>query len=687
MGRDAIYVNQLNAGECGVACLNAVLAARGVSGFLNRARYERLISAEGSTLLDIKRMAEAEGMTCQAHFVELDELAKLPLPAVLHWNFNHYVVLLEIGERYVIFDPAVGRMRLDAEQFSASFTGYCLVFPDKPARTSWVPTLPRLRLPDLVVLPTFALSAVVSLLTVLLAAFPGLLFRFLNASAIEIIALLVVVAFAGVAFIRYLCAQMIAGMLARAADAAGRRERARITERFEQIPFHVAEGAEGDEVAGVLSKRLANVDRVLRLRMDQPVSLFLIAVVLTALVYFSPVLAVIAVGASIITAATRLFLQRRQEMDANYAKSVTGWAQAVLQENLRHADTLRSSGTGAQRFSLWRGRDDHFRVLQMDGAIKREGVEQLAELIRAAAYLGFSFFNVFAVVRGVYGWPVMISVAALFHVLFDAVVRLTAARAELARIERDNLALDTLFPVSDEAAKTASGQFVTPEDQEVALSLEGVSFRRNRGARPIFENLDLAVRKGERIAIVGRSGAGKSTLVKMLAGLYPADQGRVGRAAEVGEKEALFLFQEMAVFKGSILENVTNFAAEADEARAWEALDKIGLRAVVQGLPLKLETVVSPRGPLSSGQLQRLPLARAIYLRPKLLVMDESTSHLDADTEAKTMLALCEVIPTIVYVGHRPGILTLMDRVLVLEAGGLKRLAKPMPAAAAAVRA
>ncbi|MFT4254673.1 MAG: ATP-binding cassette domain-containing protein [Caulobacter sp.] len=685
MSKAATYINQINAGECGAACLNTVLTMRGAPGFLNKARYERLISAEGSTLLDIKKMAEAEGATCEAHFVELDALAKLPLPAILHWNFNHFVVLLEIGSRYVVFDPAVGRMRLDAEQFSASFTGYCLVFPGKGA-TAPSPPRPPLRLPSAMVAPTLLLSAAISGLTILLAAFPGLLFRFLNASSVLLMALLAASAFAGVALIRFLCTHLMTDMLGRTVDAAGRRERAEITERFARIPFLIGEAADTDEITGVLSRRLGNIDRLLRLRMEQPVAAFLIVAATIALICFSPPLAAIALGAAGAACAAKLLLQKRHEMDANTAKSATGWAHAVLQENLRHADTLRSSGAGAQRFELWRGRDDHFRVLQLQGAMQREGTEHLADLIRSVAYLGFSLTNVLAVVTGVYGWPVMVSLAALFHLLFDAVLKLAAALAEQARIEQENLALDTLFPATAEAG--APPAFAPPQDPDVAMSLDRVAFRRRKGARPVFENLSLEVRKGERIAIMGRSGAGKSTLVKLLAGLYPADEGVVGRAADITEKDALFLFQDLAVFKGSILENVSNFSSEADEARAWEALDRVGLRPVVQGLPLKLETVVSPRGPLSSGQLQRLSLARAVYLRPRLLVMDESTSHLDADTEARVMQALREVVPTIIYVGHRPGILNLMDRVLVLEAEGLKRLSKqPNPVVNAAVRA
>lgn len=687
MTRATTYVNQINAGECGAACLNTVLALRGAPDFLNKARYERLISAEGVTLLDIKRMAEAEGLACEAHFVEPEALEKLPLPAILHWNFNHFVVLLEGGSRYILFDPAVGRMRLTPEQFSSSFTGYCLVFPGQDARPARLPSLP-LRAPSPTVLPTLVLSAVVSVLTTLLACFPGLLFRFLNANAIALLGLLLAAAFAGVALLRFLCARLMTDLMGRTADAEGRRERAEVTERFTRIPFYVAESADAEEVASVLSRRLANIDRLLRLKADGPTAAFQIVASIIALTCFSPALAAIALAAAGLACTTRLLMQRRQELEANTTKSATGWAQIVLQENLRHADTLRSSGAGAQRFDLWRGRDEHFRTLLLQGAMNREGTDHIADFIRAATYLGFTFVNVFAVVTSAYGWPVMITMAALFHMLFDSVTRLVGGRVEQERVERENLALDTLFPSQATASQEAEkATFAQPQDPDVALGLDRVTFRRRKGARPVFENLSLEIRKGERVAIVGRSGVGKSTLVKMLAGLYPSDTGVVSRAAQIGENGALFLFQDLAVFRGSILENVSNFSTEADEARAWEALDKVGLGAAVKNLPLKLETVVTPTGPLSSGQLQRLSLARAIYLRPRLLVMDESTAHLDAETEARVMHALCEAIPTIIYVGHRPGILSQMDRIFALEADGLKRLSKPPPVASAAVRA
>jgi len=203
------------------------------------------------------------------------------------------------------------------------------------------------------------------------------------------------------------------------------------------------------------------------------------------------------------------------------------------------------------------------------------------------------------------------------------------------------------------------------------LRLDGVGFAYS-GASPLFENISLTLRRGDRTAIIGPSGGGKSTLLRLGAGLMGPIRGGV---LSGGAWRVAYVPQETALLEDSVLENIL-FGLEAeDEARVWEALSLVRLDGLVRRMPEGLATRVGDNGvKLSGGQRQRLGIARALYRRPDLLLLDEATSALDRDTERAVMWAIHRAMGdgAVLFVTHRASALEIAGRVYELADGVLR---------------
>jgi ATP-binding cassette, subfamily B, bacterial CvaB/MchF/RaxB len=213
-----------------------------------------------------------------------------------------------------------------------------------------------------------------------------------------------------------------------------------------------------------------------------------------------------------------------------------------------------------------------------------------------------------------------------------------------------------------------------------SLEIRSLYYRYSDTDPWLLENVELRVEPGECIAITGRSGAGKSTLVKMISGLLQPQQGEVllgglpvhgKRNAGLGGRPA-FVMQEDTLFSGSICENIHFFDDTPDLERVRECASLARIHDDIVAMPMGYETLVGDMGAaVSGGQKQRLLLARALYSRPSILVLDEATSHLDLETEKQIAQTLRTLQLTRIMVAHRPQTIAIADRVLQIEGGRL----------------
>jgi ATP-binding cassette subfamily B protein RaxB len=213
-----------------------------------------------------------------------------------------------------------------------------------------------------------------------------------------------------------------------------------------------------------------------------------------------------------------------------------------------------------------------------------------------------------------------------------------------------------------------------------SLEIRSLYYRYSDTDPWLLENINLLAEAGECIAITGRSGTGKSTLVKMISGLLQPQEGEVlldglpvRRMQKAGIAGRLaFVMQEDTLFSGSIYENIHFFDDAPDPAHVTECASLARIHDDIMAMPMGYNTLVGDMGAaVSGGQKQRLLLARALYSKPAILVLDEATSHLDLETEKQIAQTLRTLQLTRIMIAHRPQTVAIADRVFHIDGGRL----------------
>src|SRR5690606_26056426 len=290
----------------------------------------------------------------------------------------------------------------------------------------------------------------------------------------------------------------------------------------------------------------------------------------------------------------------------------------------------------------------------------------------------------------------VVALALLLTRLYAPLTALAGARVEvmsaLVSFERvfEVLDLEPLITEREDAVPVPDGpvsvefngvSFAYPSADKVSLaSLEEVAVLDTRGGVPVLHDVSFRVEPGRMVALVGSSGAGKSTIAQLVPRLYDADAGtvRLGgvdvrdlRLASIRETVGM-VTQDGHLFHATIRENLLFARPEATEEELWDALRRARLDDLVRGLPDGLDTVVGERGyRLSGGERQRMSIARLLLARPRVVILDEATAHLDSTSEAAVQEALAEALDgrTAIVIAHRLSTVRAADLILVVEDG------------------
>jgi len=257
-----------------------------------------------------------------------------------------------------------------------------------------------------------------------------------------------------------------------------------------------------------------------------------------------------------------------------------------------------------------------------------------------------------------------------FNRTMSLIEQITAWRLLSLHTERLS---EIVFEQREEGLDSASSQC---NPLTGAIELASVSFRYSPSDRYLIRDLSLRIEQGEFIVIAGPSGCGKSTLLKMITALYPPAEGEIRFGGELSRNQSIkeirqsvgAVMQDDELLSGSIIENVTFFDEFPDTERVWECLRNAAIDDDVRQMPMQLNTLIGDMGSsLSGGQRQRLLIARALYKKPKILVLDEATSNLDISREKIIHETLAASSITRIVVTHRPSTMMLADRLLVLK--------------------
>lgn len=688
-------VRQTEIAECGLASLTMVANFHGLDVDLGTMRRRFAPSLRGAALKTLIGLADRIGLTPRAVKLPLESLPGLHVPAVLHWDMNHYVVLERVkGDRALIHNPDGRSAWMPMAEVSDHFTGVALELrPSNDFQT--VSQRERLKLSQLwqrmtgikrallqVLVLTLVLQAFVlaspyymqlaidqalpaldhDLLTVLALGFA--LFTVINAGATLLRSFVLLVAGTSISY--GLAANIARRLFRLPIDWFEKRHTGDILSRFQSIgPIQnlLTQGAVGALVDGALA-----------------------ILTLALMLWYSTQLALVAIIAFALYAVVRL-VSFSFEREAQEASIIThGKEQSTLIETLRGITTLRLFGRETLRHALWQTKltdainaDVRFARIHIWQATANTlifGLENIITIWIAIGYVidgaGFSVGMVFAYLS--YKTQFMQKAAALI----DQGIAFKMLGLHLERLS--DIALsdeDKSFGVNAEFATALKGR----------IELRDVFYRYAPSDPLVLDGVNLIIEPGEHVAITGPSGGGKSTLVKLILGLVEPEAGEVLvdglPLARFGYKsfhgQIAAALQEDSLFAGSLADNIALFDDAVDMERVVAAAMAASIHEDIVRMPMQYETLVGDMGStLSGGQKQRVLLARALYRQPKILVMDEGTAHLDVEHERAVNAAIASMGITRIIIAHRQETIAQAETVVVMCGGKLT----PLPSAA-----
>ena len=668
---------QTEAQECGVVCIAMVTAYHGRDLDLPGLRARGLAGSRGSTLNDLVALAEAEGMNCRGLKLEVEHLQRLAAPAVLHWDLNHFVVLVKARRRGVwIHDPAQGRRWYTWAELSKHFTGVALELrPSDRFRAR--PVARRLKLSDLwrgaVGLGGgLAHVLVLSLLLQVTLVLAPLQVQWVIDNGImradrELITLLAL-GFAMLLLVR-LAAQLMRGwLIARLTFLLAFEFGRNLFGHMLRLPLDWFEKRH----LGDITSRFGSLGPV-RDAMTQG----LVAVCvdgLMAVAMLAMMLAYDTALAALVLAACTLYLLVRFAQAPALARismdeiNHQARADSSFLESMRAMPAVRVYAQERPRLDLWQNQQAGAINAGIQGAkygLLGEGAQTL-------------IFGVETILVVYFGARHVLDGALTIGMLYAFLAYKSEFTGRLGALVAQGLQLRLLRVhlerLADPYCATAelSTEPVCAERVQGALQLSGVGFRYGEREPWVLQGVDLCVEPGDFIALVGPSGGGKTTLAKLMMGQTRPTSGTVlvaGRALEGGWLRCYrgsigCVLQDDALFAGSLAANISLFDQQLDMERFGAACRLARIDELIATLPMGLETPVGDMGAaLSGGQVQRLLLARALYRSPDFLFLDEGTAHLDPDTRAQIRDMLAEMRCTRVIATHDLSFAAKADRV------------------------
>ena len=680
---------QIEASECGLACLAMVANYHGHRTDLETLRRRFSISRKGVTLDSLIRIADALRLECRPLRLEMEHLSELQLPCVLHWDMNHFVVLKSVSQRrIVIHDPAIGERSFSFDAFAEHFTGIALELnPGGDFATQSQP--PRLGLRRM-------LGNVVGLKR-------GIVQILLLATAMEIIAVMMpfllqwVVDHALVGADRNLLAVLGIGfillVIIQAAMNAVRswfvvalsthlnfQWLGNVFSHLVKLPLDFFEKRHVGHIMSCFGS-ISTIQHTLTSGFVQAlVDGLLVAGTLAMMLLYSAHLTLVTVIAIAFYVVLRWVVFR--SLRSATAEKIIHEAkqQTHFLETASGAQCVRLFDRGETRRIGWMNMlADQFNAelrierihISYDTANKLIfGIERVLVIwLAARMVLDNSFTTGMLLAFIAYKDQLSTRITALIDRLFD----LTMLKLHVERVA-DILGTPPEINALDDEIDT--------DDLTAAIELRNVSFRYAPTEDNVIDAVDLKIGSGECVAITGASGCGKTTLAKLMLGLLAPSDGEIRVGGVPIQRIGLnnyrrmigTVMQEDRLFTGSIADNICFFDSTHDDNFIEQCARMAAVHDDILAMPMGYNTLVSDVGiGLSGGQKQRILLARALYRKPRILVLDEATSHLDIDNERLVNDTVKTLNLTRIIIAHRPETIAMANRVISLDRGSVQR--------------
>jgi NHLM bacteriocin system ABC transporter peptidase/ATP-binding protein len=679
---------QMEAVECGAAALAMVFAHYGVWIPLEQLRVACGVSRDGSKASNVVKAARRFGFFSRGFRKEHTTLHELPMPCIIHWNFNHFVVLEGIDRgRVYINDPAIGRRQIDMTELDLAFTGIALAVEPNPEEFKKIGSKPqplRMLLREL----RGSKAAAYLLITVSVAlVVPGIVIPAFSKIFVDDILIQntsswfvpLLIGMAAAAIVRAGITALQQSLLLRLETKLAIIMSSRFLWHVLSLPMEFF----SQRHAGDIANRVAANEQIARLLSSGLAinSLNAISVVFfaAAMAVYDLPLAAIAVGLSLLSVVGLQFIARRRE---DLSRSLTLERGKLLGSTIgavRTIETLKASGLEDEAFAHWAGIQAKALNAEQGLGFSTAVLDMLPTLfsgLSMAAVLGIGGLRVIDSALTLGGLVAFQSLLASFSAPIAALVNLTGdfqnVKGGLERLEDVyNYPIDARGRTS-----TASGPF--PSKLVGKIELNDLQFGYSILEPALITGFCLSIEPGMRVALVGVSGSGKSTLGRLICGLNRPWAGQIRFDGwelsqippSVFANSVSYVDQDIFLFEGTIRENLTLWDSTATENQISQALKDAAIHEEIAIRAGNYDCYVNEGGTnFSGGQRQRIEIARALVSNPSVLVLDEATASLDPVTEKIIDDHLRRRGCTCIIIAHRLSTIRDCDEIIVLQQG------------------
>jgi len=673
---------QSEAAECGLASLAMVACYHGYQTDLVSIRQKFSISLEGATLLDIMGFAEQLKLSTRPLRIELEDLDALQTPCILHWDLNHFVVLKKANEkRIVIHDPAKGEKTLTLEEASKHFTGVALeLTPTKDFEKQ--ESKPTLKFSDFwsrisglkrSLLLIFLLSMLLQVFTLAAPYYIQLVIDDVVLTGDTSLLTVLAVGFFLVLIFEIATNALRGFTLLHFGNQMNIQLGANLFHHLVRLPISYFEKRHMGDVVSRFGS-LQQVKQLLTTGVIEAIIDGLMAIITLAMIFFySPTLSAVVLVAVFAYAGVRIAMYKPYRAISEQEIMARAEENSNFMETVRGIQTIKLFGSEVKREGQWQNRyanaiNQNIRIGNFNigyDAVNRAlfGIENIV-VVYLAAHL---------VIQGGFSTGMLFAFMSYKRQFMEKTANLIEKFIEFKML---GLHFDRIADIALTEKEDLQPANLKRHTLEGGIEVRNVSFAYSDATPNVLDNLSLQIKAGESVAITGPSGCGKSTLLKLLLGLNKAKSGEVlidGVSLEqIGARQyrqqIAAVMQDDELLSGSVADNIAFFDSPVDMERVVYCAQLAAIHDDIAQMPMGYDSLIGDMGSsLSGGQKQRIILARALYKQPKILFMDEATSHLDTNLEADINEAVSRLDITRVIIAHRKETIASADREIKLS--------------------
>lgn len=684
-------VNQAEEMDCGAACLAMVCRHFDVPMSLGKLRDLVNVTREGASLDSVAKAAESLGFTTRGVQATLGAMKSFDFPLVAHWEGYHFVVVYGISNEHVwVADPGPGFRKLTLEEFEKGWTGTCLLFKptnvekNAPAQESpWKRFIGYLSPHRSTVAHLFLAALVIQLLGL---APPVITQNVLDKVIVHENTQLLLMLTVGLV-LSQLFAQLttimrgyLAAFMTRSMDFA---MMSGFFQHAMALPVaFFANRRTGDVIARFQENQTIR-DFLTGQTVGTVLNVMMVFVYLTVMFMYNVKLTLILLALIIpIFVLTVLVTPRMKDYSRKIFETSTE-AEGLLMETVGAAESVKAMGIERQVRLNWERKYANALNVQYDAQGFQLFVAFGSQLLNIAATVAVLYVGATMVIAQELSVGQLIAFNMLASSVMTPLLQLVGLWDELhaAGVAMERLG-DVLELDPEQKPEEMSSRIVLPSVQG-DVRFENVYFRYGEHDQGyVLQDINLDIKQGELVALVGQSGSGKSTLAKLLVGFYPPSEGKIlvdGYDLNLIEMQRYraqlgYVMQSNLLFQGTIADNIAIGDDEPDKRRIVDAAELADAHGFITNLPRGYEQEVGERGTgLSGGQVQRLCIARALYRDPRILILDEATSSLDTESESNILGNMDGILQgrTALVIAHRLSTIMRADKILVLYNGAI----------------